>query len=213
MPRRPSQEKQTRHTRTPLPPSALDELEAMVRCLEFQRLLPLWRGIFTKNYGGLTAEEERERDAPRTKVRLAAIAEADSEWLSQSIQQIRKHGETAWATETIRGPWGDTTNAIHLNTLVPADRPPDEVARVLARDIRTQRQPLGIVATQHPCSHEVDKWRVYDLRKQGLTLATITRRLFNLKGKINYDRAAEAAYAQVRRAYESACVLIHTLAE
>lgn len=213
MPRRPSQEKPTRHKRTPLPPSILDQMEAMVRHPEFLRILPLQQSMADKKYANLTEEEEREMGAPRTKIRIAAIMEADDQWLSRSIQHIRKQGEAAWAIEAIKGPWGDETKTIPLNVRVPGDLPPEVVGRALAPYIRAQRQPIGLVATQRPRQHEVDKWRVYDLRKQGLTLWAITHRLFKLKGKTTYDPVAQRHYAKVRRAYQAACALLDALAE
>lgn len=155
-----------------------------------------------------------ERDAaPRTRFQVAAIMEAQDGWLSWSIQQIRKQGEAAWAVEAVNGPWGDETNTMPFTRRIPADLPPDKVARALAPSIRAQRQPLGLVATRRPRQHEVDKWRVYDLFKEGLTLWDITRRLFKLQGKTTYDPVAQRHYAKVRRAYSAACALIHTLDE
>lgn len=192
----------------------LDQMEAMVRHPTFQRLLVLRQSIFSKNGVGLTEEEERERDAaPRTRFQVAAIMEAQDGWLSRSIQTIRTQGEVAWAVDAVESPWGDETNTIPFNRRVPADYPPDKVARALAPSIRAQRKPLGIVATQRPRQHEVDKWRVYDLFKEGLTLWDITRRLFKLKGKTSYDPVAQRHYAQVRRAYQAACALIDALDE
>lgn len=211
MPRTQPQKKQTRHKRTPLPPSTLDQMEAMVRHPEFLRILLLRQSMRDKTYANLTQEEEQEMEAPRTKIRIAAIMEADDRWLSQSIRQIRKRGEAAWADEAVNGPWGDDTNTFLLNRRVVGDLPPPDAARALAPSIRAQRQPLGIVATQRPRPHKVDKWRVYDLRKQGLTLWDITRRLFKLKGKTTYDPVAQRHYAKVRRAYRAACALIDAL--
>lgn len=191
----------------------LDQMEATVRHPEFLRILPLHQSMADKKYADLTEEEERARDAPRTKIHLAAWMEAEDRWLSRSIRQIRKQGEAAWADEAVNGPWGDDANTFLLNRRVVGDLPPDKVARALAPSIRAQRQPLGIVATQRPRPHKVDKWRVYDLRKEGLTLWDITRQLFKLKGKTTYDSVAQRHYAQVRRAYQAARVLIHTLDE
>lgn len=192
----------------------LDQMETMVRHPEFLRILPLHQSIVDKKYENLTEEEERERDAaPRTRFQVAAMMEADDQWLSQSIQQIRKQGEAAWADEAVNGPWGDDTNTFLLNRRVVGDLPPHEVARALAPSIRAQRQPLGLVATQRPRPHKVDKWRVYDLRKEGLAFWEITRRLFELKGKTTYDSVAQRHYSQVRRAYRAVCTLIHALVE
>lgn len=186
----------------------------MVRHPEFQRLLALWQRIHCKNGVELTEEEERENNAaPRTRFQVAAIMEAQDGWLSQSIQTIRTQGEVAWAVDAVESPWGDETNTIPLNRRVPVDYQPDKVARALAPYIRAQRQPLGIVATQRSRQHEVDKWQVYDLRKQGLTLWDITRRLFKLKGKTTYDPVAQRHYAKVRRAYRAAYALIDALDE
>jgi hypothetical protein len=211
MSRTPSQEKQTRHKRTPLPPSMLDQMEAMVRHPTFQRLLALWQSILSKNGVGLTEEEERERNAPRTKIRIAAMMEADDQWLSQSIQQIRKQGEAAWADEAVNGPWGDDTNTIPQNRRIPGDYSWDVLLPVLRRDFRQQQQQLGLVAMQRPRPHKVDKWLVCDLRKEGLTFWEITRQLFKLKGKTTYDQIAQRHYAKVRRAHRAARKLIHTL--
>lgn len=204
----------TPHQRTPLPPSILDQLEAMVRHPEFQRLLLLWRSILAKNDEGLTEEEQRERDAPRTRIRIAAWMEAESRWLSRSIQQIREHGEAAWADEAVNGPWGDTTNTILPNRLVPGDLPLDDTLPIVGEHLRHQRRQLGIAATQRPRPHEVDKWTVYDLRTEGLSFWDITRRLFDLDAcKTTYDAVAQTHYAKVRRAYRAAHTLTHTLAE
>ncbi len=192
----------------------LDQMEAMVRHPTFQRLLPLWQSIISKNGVGLTEEEEQERNAaPRTRFQIAAWMEAEDHWLSRSIQQIRKQGEAAWAVEAVNGPWGDETNTMPFTRRIPGDLPPHEVARALTPFIRAQRQPLGLVATQRPRPHEVDKWRAYDLHKQGLALWDITRQLFNLKGKTTYDQIAQRHYAQVRRAHRAACKLIDALDE
>jgi len=188
-------------------------MEAMVRHPEFQRILPLLQSMADKTYANLTEEEERERDAPRTKIRIAAMMEADAQWLSRSIRQIREHGEGAWADEAVNGPWGDTTDIIHLNRLVPGDLPLDETLPVVREHLHQQRRQLGMTATQHPRPHEVDKWKVYDLHTQGLTFWDITRRLFKLKGKTTYDPGAQAQYAQVRRAYRAASGLIQAYNE
>lgn len=194
-------------------PSMLDQLEAMIRHPAFRRSLALWRSIFEKNYVGLTDEEEFERDAPRTKIRLAAIAEADDQWLTRSIQDIRKHGEANWAWEAVNGPFGDDTNtgSVPAHLRIPLDLPKEDIARWFLELVSQQRKQRGIVPTQRPRPHEVDKWEVYDLRKEGRTFWAITRHLFNLSGKITYDSGAQAHYRKVYRAYRAACQMIQAL--
>ncbi len=210
---RTTRDKQAHPTR--IAPSALDEMEAMVRHRGYRRSLPLWQSMFRKDFVDLTEEEERENNAPRTKFRLAAIMETHGQWLSGSIQQIREHGEAAWAFETVNGQFGDETNTITIpaNLRIPGDLSPDAMLPIIGRYIRQQRQQLGIAATQHPRQHQVDKWEVCDLCEQGLNLWAITHRLFRLSGKTTYDSLAQAHYAKVRRAYRAACQLIAALNE
>lgn len=190
----------------------LDEMEAMVRHPQFRQSLPLWRSIFGKNYVGLTEEEDKERDAPRTRFRVAAIMEADRQWISRSIQDIRERGEAAWALEAVNGPCGDLTNTIPLSLRVPGDLSPDAMQRCLGRVVREKRRQAGIAPVQHPRRPEVDMWTVHDLKhKQGLGLLAITQHLFKVTGKPAYDAIAGARYAQVRRAYRTASAMIQVL--
>lgn len=208
-----SQQSRRDHQRTPLPPSMLDQMEAMVRHLEFRRRVPLWRGIYSsKNSVGLTWEEEQELNAvPRTRIQVAAMMEAENQWLTRSIRQIRVCGEAVWAFEAAKSLFSDQTNIIPSNDGIPGDLPMDEILSVVRERVHQQRQELGIVAIQRPRPHEVNKWLVYDLREKGLKWWSITHWLFGLAGKTTYESDAQAHYAKVHRAYRAACAMIRDL--
>ncbi|TKB74208.1 MAG: hypothetical protein E8D46_10180 [Nitrospira sp.] len=198
---RPTRKKQPHQAR--IVPSMLDEMEAMVRHPDFQRALLLWRTIFSKNYVGLTEEEEIERDAPRTHIRVAAIMEADEQWLSRSIQDIRARGEDVWAFDAVNGPFGDRTDTV--NPHIPADLSLDAMQQCVAQFVRQARKTSGVTPMQHPRVPGIDPWNVYDLKQEkGLNLLAITHRLFKTSGSPAYDENVAARYAQVRRAYSHA---------
>ncbi|MEQ1679271.1 MAG: hypothetical protein ABL950_01495 [Nitrospira sp.] len=189
MSRTPSQEKQTRHKRTPLPPSMLDQMEAMVRHPEFRRSVQLWQSIFGENYKGLTEEEERERDAPRTKIQKAAIMEADQKWLSRSIEDIKRRAEdlrekakqklseqtkptdaiwteaeAQWALDAVNGEWGDQSNA--LAPILPADISSVFKLRYVKESTAQHQEQTGLKPIQFPRRPSIDPWKIYDMMQE-----------------------------------------------
>lgn len=200
MPRRPSQEKQIRHKRTPLPPSMLDQMEAMMRHPVFLLSLLLWQSMERKGFVNLTEEEARENNAPRTQFRIAAIMEAQDQWLSRSIQDIKRRAEelcakatqkpseqakptdamwteaeAQWAIQAINLPFGDQSDA--LAPILPADLSSEFCLRFLKESLREYREQTGLKPIQLPRRHGIDPWRVYDLmQEKGATLAMVRDR-------------------------------------
>jgi len=172
-PSRATQKKQAHSAR--IGPSMLDELEAMVRYSKFQRSLSLWQNILKKDYVGVTEEEEIERDAPRTKFRIAAIMEADRQWVSRSIQDIRNGGETAWAFDAVKKPLRDPTNVVRIS--IPTDLSLDAIQQYVGDFVRQERKTSGVKPIQNPRAPVVpgvDLWKVYDMMQQkDASLATV----------------------------------------
>ena len=158
---RPKTRRKKREHTARVVPSTLDEMEAMVRHPAFRQSLLLWRTIFSKNYRELTENEERERDAPRTQIRVAAIMEADREWLSRSIQDIRERDEARWAFDAVNGLSGDRTNTVSAH--IPSDLSQKAMQQCVRQFIRQDREQSGIKPIQNLRAPEVYPWEVYDL--------------------------------------------------
>lgn len=207
-PRSPVREKTTKRANAKSPqigPSVFDQIQGMLRHPEYRRCLQLWQEIFRKQDASLplTPEEEAERDAPRTKFRLDAIAEADCGLLSQEKRKLSSMSETAWAFHSIPPPEVDqvmktVTVALPLDVSIEANL--ERVKQVL----EDARKSLGVVANQNIRRPEVNPWRVYDLRQDGLNLVQITHQLFGTKGSPAHDDAVNARYKQVSGAYDYA---------
>jgi hypothetical protein len=165
-------------------PSMLDEMEAMVRHPKFRSSLPLWRNIFGMNYVGLTEEEERARDAPRPKFRVAAILEADRQWLSRSIRDLRTRGEAMWAFDAVKGPFGDRTDTV--NPLIPCDLSLEAIQQWVGELVSQQRKTSGVKPIQNPRAPAVDSWNVYDrMQEKNATPATVRDSLYGPYGRVD----------------------------
>lgn len=195
-------------------PSMLDEMEAMKRHPGFRRSLSLQQSMLAKQYRDLTREEEEENNAPRTRFRVAAIMEAQDQWLSRSIQDIRNRGETAWARDAVNRPFGDDTATITMNDRILLELPIDELLLDFKQYVLREREKAEVKPIQHPRTPEVDQWKVYDLKhERGLGLPAIAEQLFKVPAYLAYGDGPSLAYRRVRAAYQSACKMIKSIGD
>jgi len=161
-----------------------DHMQAMLRHPQFQRALPLWKSIFAKNksFIALTEEEQAERDAPTKPAwRLAAIMEADTGWLTHSIQDMRERGEDAWTFDAVNRPSGDCTHTVCI---------PLDLSNAAIRSCVAQvRKQSGVKPTQRlriPGTPQIDKWEVYDkMQQKNATPAKVRDSLCGPYGRVD----------------------------
>ena len=206
MPRRSASrtKRENQENNTRIVPSMLDQLEAMVRHPEFRRLLPLWQAIYdSKDYVGLTAEEQRELDTvPRTRFQIAAMMEADNHWLSRSIEDIKRRveelrvkaklpkpiqamwteAEASWTLHAVNLSSGDQSNA--LTPVLPADISSEFSLRYAKESMGLFRENTGLKPNQFCRRPNEDPWLIYDrMREPGATLTKVRAQMFG-----PYDR-------------------------
>lgn len=179
-------------------------MEAMVRHPEFRRLLPLWQGIYaSKNYVGLTPEEEQDLDAvPRTRFQVAASMEADYQWLSRSIKDIKRRAnellekaklknrtltkptqamwteaENRWVVDAVELPSGDQSNG--QAPFLPADLSHEFISRYTKESMELFREKIGLKPIQICRRPDEDPWLIYDrMQEPGATLAKVRDQMF-----------------------------------
>lgn len=191
-------------------PSMLDEMEAMLRHPAFKHSLALWQCIIAKQYADLTEDEAAENNAPRTRFRIAAIMEAQDQWLTLSIQQIRNQDEAEWALDAVNRPFGDDTAT--LNASIPLYLSIEAIKRYVEQRWRQEQKKSGVSPIQRARRPEVDPWAVYDLRHlEGLNFADITKRICKKPPYLEVGDGPSNPYRQVRSAYKFACEKIESI--
>jgi hypothetical protein len=200
--------------RANIAPPVLDQIQARLRQSEFLQSLQLWREIFRRQDAGLplTREQEAERDAPRTKFRLDAIAEADNGLLTRTKRMLMKVPETDWAFLMVHP--AETDKVMKTMTLtIPLDISKEAILEHISRCVDRERKKLGVIANQlvrRPGVAPVDPWKVYDLVQKNRPNTTercllqITHQLFGTSGLPTYNPVVRKQYERVRNAYRYA---------